>query len=196
MTLAAAFPDTPTPADSPDAGRYEHPTKNPQSPVGTLPTGPHAEAEAAALQAAHADLETPERLPALQMDPYWPAPRGLVMFGSVLTADQPRPVPDPLPEPASYSNTSTGRTLAGIDEQIGGNLRARNQFLRAQLRDVTADLARERSQRQDAQARLAAVTAERGDLAVKLAETERALRVLGAAVRHAIGHDEGGRGDD
>lgn len=194
MSFAAAFP-----ADaSPDAGPYEHPTTDPQPPVGTLPTGEHAEAEAAALQAARTDTE-----PALRRG-------GLVVFGSILTADQQRPTPDPDPavrepvEPSSYSNTTTGRVLASIDDAIGGTLQQRNQILRGQIRDVTAQLAGERAQRQRADASLGAVRGERdaafarvaeleltvGALGSKLDGADKALRITGAAIRHAIGHDE------
>lgn len=198
MSLAAALPDASGPTESPDAGRYERPTNDPQPPVGTLPTGPHAEAEAAALQAARSGAElvayATQDAPAGVSDNPWPT-RPLVMFGSVLTADQVGVTPDPLPAPASYSNTSAGRVLAAIDTEIDDNLRAATARMRRERDTALADAVREESLRQQAQAWLAAVTAERDALAVKLAETERALNVLGAAVKHAIRHDEGGDGD-
>ncbi|HEY8977701.1 MAG TPA: hypothetical protein VIN75_26035 [Burkholderiaceae bacterium] len=216
MSFAAAFPDAdiPRPADAhPDAGRHEHPTSDPQPPVGTLPTGPHAEAEAAALQAARSGAElvgyaTPD-----------PHTGRLVRFGSILTPDQvgiiPAPLPSdrdpgenrrdadwPTPRP-SYSNTSTGRVLAAIDDRIDDTLRQRNQALRTQLRGKTAELAQERSLRQDAQARLASerdaartriaeLELTVAALGEKLAKAEKLLGVVGAAVKHAIGHDKTG----
>jgi len=183
MSFAAAFPDadTPRPADAhPDAGRHEQPTSGPQPPVGTLPTGPLAEAEAAALQAARSDLAEDEYVP-----------RSLVRFGLVLSADQREIIPAPPPSdrdpgealrdtdwptpPPSYSNTSTGRVLARIDDQIGGNLRQRNQTLRAQLRDTTADLVCERSLRRQAELRLAAANA-------RIAELDKTLRLAATLI--------------
>lgn len=196
MSIAAAIPsDASSPAESPDAGHYEHPTNDPQPPVGTMPTGPHAEAEAAALQAAHSGAELVALASAAnsgQRDPRRPGTRGLIMFGSILTADQREVTPD---APPSCSTTSTGRVLAEMDTLIGDSLGQRNQALRRQLRDATGELARERALRQDVEARLAQVTSERDALAVKLAETERALNVVGAAIKHAIRHDEGGESD-
>lgn len=133
------------------------------APGGTLTITSSVGVAAVHTVAVDAVVETADRLPAPEMDPDW--------GGGAAT------------EPPAYTGT-TGRVLADIDAAISESLQRRNQFLRGQLRDVTADLARERSQRQDAQAQLAAAEE-------RIAELELTVKSLGEVIAHAAGHDKG-----